>query len=109
MLDESNNRTDVPLPGPVAPALLLYESLGFLNKLLCKSPPSFRYKNRGSLAAMGFGGGVADLSKIDLPFSKTKVSGVAAFVMWRATYLTKQLSWSNIFLIPTLVQSDGFW
>jgi len=100
ILDESNNEKDVPLPGPIAPALWPYERTEFLNKILCTSLPEFQYKNRGSLAAMGFGGGVADMSKTDLPFPKTKISGLAAFIMWRATYMTKQLSWSNMMLIP---------
>jgi len=49
---------------------------------------------------MGFGGGVADLTDTDFPIPKTTISGSAAFFMWRTTYLTKQLSWTNMMLIP---------
>ena len=52
------------------------------------------------MTAMGWGGGVADLTKTDLPAPKVTTSGVAAFFMWRSAYLTKQLSLTNMILIP---------
>eukprot|EP00592_Proboscia_alata_P016593 CAMPEP_0194396744 /NCGR_PEP_ID=MMETSP0174-20130528/125159_1 /TAXON_ID=216777 /ORGANISM="Proboscia alata, Strain PI-D3" /LENGTH=480 /DNA_ID=CAMNT_0039192845 /DNA_START=1993 /DNA_END=3435 /DNA_ORIENTATION=- len=91
---------DLPLPGPVYPALMPWAPAEFMNKILCDSSPKFQYKNRGSMAVMGSGGGVADLTHTELPIVKTKLSGFAAFVIWRTTYLTKQLSWSNMMLIP---------
>jgi hypothetical protein len=50
------------------------------------------------MAGMGFGGGVSDLTKSDLPLPKVASSGVAAFLMWRSVYLTKQLSYTNMIL-----------
>lgn len=98
--DVSNKDQEVPIPGPIAPALMPWQGAEFLNKILVKSAPEFQYKNRGAMAAMGFGGGVSDLTKTDLPAPKIATSGVAAFFMWRSAYWTKQLSWSNMILIP---------
>lgn len=98
--NEENDEKEVPLPGPVAPALMPWQHLEFMNRILCASSPRFQYKNRGSMAGMGFGGGVTDLTNTDLPSPRTTMSGFIAFLTWRTTYLTKQLSWSNMMLIP---------
>jgi len=98
--ERNNKEKDVPFPGPVAPALLPWQGVEFLNKLLMKPVPEFQYKNRGAMVGMGFGGGVSDLTNTDLPLPKITTSGVAAFLMWRSTYLTKQLSWTNMALVP---------
>lgn len=100
VLDESNSDEEVPLPGPVVPALMPFNAISFLNKLLCESSPKFQYKNRGAMASMGFGGGVTDLKSTDLPSPKTTLSGYASFIVWRSTYLSKQLSLQNTLLIP---------
>eukprot|EP00980_Cylindrotheca_fusiformis_P000461 scaffold115_cov123-Cylindrotheca_fusiformis.AAC.1 len=100
VLDEKSKDKDVPIPGPVAPALMPWQQAEFLNKILVSPSPEFQYKNRGAMAAMGFGGGVSDLTKTDLPAPKIATSGLAAFFMWRSAYWTKQLSWSNMILIP---------
>eukprot|EP00804_Cyclotella_cryptica_P014445 CCRYP_004788-RC/>CCRYP_004788-RC protein AED:0.15 eAED:0.15 QI:537/1/1/1/1/0.8/5/131/401 len=100
VLDEKNTEVELPLPGKVTPALMPFNSLSFLNKLLCNSSPKFQYKNRGAMASMGFGGGVTDLKTTDLPSPKTTLSGYASFLVWRSTYLSKQLSAQNMILIP---------
>lgn len=100
VLDDTTKGDDPPIPGPIAPALMPWQSAEFLNKILVSSAPEFQYKNRGAMAAMGFGGGVSDLTKTDLPAPKIATSGLAAFFMWRSAYWTKQLSWSNMILIP---------
>ena len=100
VLDQKNSDKEVPLPGDVVPALMPFGALSFLNKLLCESSPKFQYKNRGAMASMGFGGGVTDLKSTDLPSPKTTLSGYASFLVWRSTYLTKQLSLQNMVLIP---------
>ena len=97
---DENKDIDLPLPGPVAPALMPWQQAEFLNKYLCTPVPHFEYKNRGAMAAMGFGGGISDLTNTDLPAPKIATSGVAAFFMWRSAYWTKQLSWTNMILIP---------
>ena len=96
----ANQDKELPLPGPIAPALMPWNLFEFMNRILCKSSPEFQYKNRGAMAGMGFGSGVVDLTNSDLPSPKTTISGAAAFATWRATYLTKQLSWTNMILIP---------
>lgn len=100
VLSEKNKEIDLPLPGPVVPALFPWEQAERLNKYFCTSVPYFEYKNRGAMAAMGFGGGISDLTKTDLPAPKFASSGVAAFLAWRSAYWTKQLSWTNMVLIP---------
>ena len=79
---------ELPLPGPVYPALMPFTGMEFMNRILCKSAPTFQYKNRGSMAGIGFGDAVTDLSNTDLPFQKTTMSGWAAFLTWRGTYIT---------------------
>ena len=100
VLDKKNDDKDVPLPGDVTPYLMPWNALSFLNKLFCDSSPEFQYKNRGSMASMGFGGGVTDLKKSDLPGLKSTMSGQASYLVWSSTYLTKQLSLQNMILIP---------
>jgi len=97
-----NQEKDLPLPGAVVPALLPYGGFPFenLNRLLATPAPEFRYMNRGAMAGMGFGAGVSDLTKTDLPFPKVAASGKAAFLMWSSVYVTKQLSFTNMILIP---------
>lgn len=96
----ANLDKELPLPGNISPALMPWDLFLFMNKILCKSAPEFQYKNRGAMAGMGFGSGVVDLTNTDLPSPKMTIDGAAAFATWRATYLTKQLSWSNMVLIP---------
>ena len=100
VLDAKNDNVDVPLPGNVTPYLMPWNILHVLDKILCKSSPQFQYKNRGAMASMGFGGGVTDLKKTDLPSPKTTMSGAASYFVWSSTYLTKQLSIQNMVLIP---------
>ena len=98
---DSNENKELPLPGPVVPALLPYGGFPFeqFNRYLTNPAPHFQYKNRGAMAGMGFGGGVSDLTKSDLPVvPKVATSGVAAFLMWRSVYVTKQLSYTNMIL-----------
>ena len=96
-------RTDeLPLPGPIVPGLMPVTALEFLDRLLCTAQPAFQYKNRGSMAGMGFGSGVADLTKSELPVPGAGITGFAAFVMWRTTYLSKQLSYTNMLLVPMM-------
>lgn len=90
--DVANSKPDdeLPLPGPVYPALMPFTNMEFLNRVLCQSAPTFQYKNRGSMAGIGFGDAVTDLSNTDLPFQQTTMSGWAAFLTWRGTYITKR-------------------
>lgn len=91
----SKGDEEPPLPGPVTPSLMPFSNMEFLNRIFCKSAPNFQYKNRGSMAGIGGWDAVTDLSNSDLPLQKITMSGWAAFVTWRATYVTKQLSWTN--------------
>jgi NADH dehydrogenase FAD-containing subunit len=59
-----------------------------------------RYVERGAMASMGFGGGIADFTKTGIGGKNAKASGWVAFVAWRGAYLTKQLSIANMILVP---------
>ena len=52
------------------------------------------------MASLGFGKGVADMTKAQLGNPSVTVTGAAAFVTWRGAYWSKQLSWSNMVLVP---------
>lgn len=91
---------ELPFPGPVYPALMPFSNMEFFNRIFCKKAPYFQYKNRGSMAGIGFFDAVTDLSGSDLPLKGFTMSGWAAFLTWRGTYITKQLSWTNSILIP---------
>jgi hypothetical protein len=57
------------------------------------------------MASMGLGGGVSDLTKTELLPNAVNphtigYSGVIAWATWAGTYATKQLSYSNMILIP---------
>ena len=52
VLDEKNENEELPLPGNVAPALMPWNILSFMNRILCESSPKFQYKNRGAMASM---------------------------------------------------------
>ena len=95
-----NDEKELPLPGEIVPALMPYGGFPWenINRYLTKPSPKFSYMNRGAMAGMGFGGGVSDLTKSDLPVPKVASSGAAAFLMWRSVYLTKQLSYTNMIL-----------
>ena len=73
--------------------------LEFLNNLFTASS-KFRYIERGGMVSMGFGNGIADLSKSNLGVPRLSITGFAAFISWRGAYLSKQLSWQNMILIP---------
>jgi len=98
---ESRN-TPLPLPGPITPGVMGFvEWLEFLDRWFLTPKPEFQYKSRGAMASMGWGSAVVDQTDSDLPFPKgTRMTGVAAMVVWRGGYFTKQLSWSNMMLIP---------
>lgn len=87
----------LPLPGPVRPAAAPFTALRFVDYMFSKSA-SFRYVERGSMASMGLGRGVVDVSKTGS--SAPQMTGFAAFVAWRGAYLSKQLSYQNMILVP---------
>ena len=94
---DSNGEGELPLPGPVRPAAAPFNAVFFIDYLFPKQP-TFRYVERGAMASMGWGGGVVDTTKV--VSGAPTMTGWAAFVAWRGAYLSKQLSWSNMMLIP---------
>jgi len=100
-------------PGPVIPSGMPFDLLEPLNALLFSPSAEFRYVERGKMVSMGLGKGIADLSNSQLlgdtigPLpggsgnaGPATLKGWAAFVSWRAAYLSKQLSWGNRLLVP---------
>jgi len=96
-LDADALPDELPAPAPVRPAAAPFGALGFLD-LLFAPTSKFRYVERGSMASMGFGRGIVDASKTGT--GAPQLTGFAAFVSWRGAYLSKQLSWSNMLLVP---------
>ena len=90
----------LPVPGDVVPALLPWKQTRFLDKILTKAAPHFQYKNRGSMSLGGMYDGVVDMKQTDLPFPKITMSGGSAFWTWRGAYASKQLSLTNMILVP---------
>ena len=48
----------------------------------------------------GYWGGVVDATDSGISPVKTTVTGVTAFASWRGAYLSKQVSVTNMILIP---------
>ena len=93
---------EVPLPGPV-PAPIGRPFPRFAVKALFPRSSTFHYYSVGAMASMGLFGGVTDLSKAEAfgtAGGGPTISGFAAMVVWRAGYLSKQLSWQNMILVP---------
>ena len=92
---------ELPPPGKVAAPI----GRPFPRFLFARSA-RFRYISVGSMASMGLGGGVVDMTKADvlpawLPARAAhKYKGFVAFLTWRMGYLSKQLSLKNAFLVP---------
>ena len=92
----------LPEPAPVHPSAAPFKALEIIDRLYTTGK-AFRYVERGSMASMGIGGGITDMTKTELlPDGAPKVgySGRIAWAMWAGAYLTKQVSYSNMFLIP---------
>jgi NADH dehydrogenase/NADH:ubiquinone reductase (non-electrogenic) len=89
-----------PPPKPVVPHGMPWPALRFIDKLMFKPASEFKYIERGAMASLGFGKGVADLTKAQLGNPHVTVTGVGAFITWRGAYWSKQLSWSNMILVP---------
>ena len=96
--DPSDRAAALPLPGAVRPSAAPFSAL-FLIDYMFPKQPTFRYVERGAMASMGFGGGVLDNSKSELG-PLPQMTGWAAFISWRGAYLSKQISWANMLLIP---------
>jgi NADH dehydrogenase/NADH:ubiquinone reductase (non-electrogenic) len=89
---------ELPEPAPVAAPV----QFPFPRWLYPRSA-SFRFLSVGSMASMGRGGGVLDMTKADVANTKGGgpwLTGILAFLTWRGVYLSKQVSWSNAFMIP---------
>ena len=97
---EGDRAGEPPAPKPVTPHAMPWPALRFVDKLMFKPASEFQYVERGAMAALGFGKGVADLSKAQLGNPSVTITGAAAFVTWRGAYWSKQLSWSNMILVP---------
>jgi len=91
---------ELPEPGNVIPALLPWQNARYFDRFLSSPAPTFQYKNRGSMSLGGLHDGVADMKKTDLPFPKIGLTGGAAFAAWRGAYASKQLSFTNMILVP---------
>jgi NADH dehydrogenase FAD-containing subunit len=90
--------SELPLPGEVAAPV----ALPFPRFLYAKSS-TFKYRSVGGMASMGLAEGVVDLTKADVintAGSGPTITGFVAMLTWKFGYLSKQLSWSNMVLVP---------
>ena len=91
---------EFPTPVPTRPS-----SFPIVPSIFFPASSSFRYVARGGMVSMGAWHGVVDLSGVEklppgLKLSGSGLSGVAAWLTWNGTYLTKQLSLANLILNP---------
>ena len=90
---------DLPEPGPVRPAAAPFSAVGVIDYAFAKQP-SFRYVERGAMASMGSAGGVVDTSRSEVMPGVPSLTGHVALAAWKGAYLSKQLSYANMLLIP---------
>jgi len=90
---------ELPEPGPVHPSLMPWTRLRFVDRMFSESASHFQYLNRGTMTSGGFGKGIVDFKGSDLPLN-FDLSGWAAYLSWKGAYASKQLSWSNMILVP---------
>merc|ERR1719223_2120381 len=94
----ATSTAELPAPAPVAAPV----QFPFPRWLYPRSA-TFRFLSVGSMASMGRGGGVLDMTTADVANTKGGgpwVTGMLAFLTWRGVYLSKQISWSNAIMIP---------
>ncbi|KRX00931.1 hypothetical protein PPERSA_09537 [Pseudocohnilembus persalinus] len=98
----TNKDKSLPQIAQVASQQARYLSKYFNND--CKSANDFEFFNLGQMAFIGNKSGVIDATSIGNPYGKkhkiTYLEGFSAFLIWRAAYWGKQVSWSNKILIP---------
>ena len=95
--DVTDATQELPLPGAVAAPI----GLPFPRSLYPRSA-TFRFYSVGAMASFGFGDGVVDLTHADVTkgFFSARIRGFMAMLVWRYGYLSKQLSWTNMILVP---------
>ena len=98
---DPSSAEELPLPGEVAASV----GLPFPRRLYPRSA-SFSYLSVGGMASMGVWGGVVDTTNMAVVPGAVKqvtpraVSGFAAMLTWKFGYLSKQISWTNMILVP---------
>lgn len=75
-----------------------------LNKLASgatlTSQPAFAWKNRGSMVFIGNYRAMVDRSDKSIDGPRTRLAGLAAWLVWRSYYMTLAMGWRNKLLIP---------
>jgi len=89
-----SHQTGNPLPGtaPVAIQQGRYVAQLIRSRLAGKSPPPFRYRDRGNMAIIGRASAVADLGKL-------KFSGFLAWLAWLFVHLMNLVEFENKVLV----------
>jgi NADH dehydrogenase/NADH:ubiquinone reductase (non-electrogenic) len=93
----------LPLPQPVPPS-----SFPPVPSVFYRKSPGFQYINRGSMSSLGMGGGLVDMTKLNVPApggdgkpSQVRgpaVTGLLAFTAWHGYYFSRQYTSMNIVL-----------
>ncbi|KAL1413297.1 hypothetical protein Q8F55_001053 [Vanrija albida] len=96
---ESGNR--LPATAQVASQMAHYMNKKFNRIAQGKDQETlapFSWKNKGSMVFVGTEQALVDRSSIEGP--KSKLSGFAAWFIWRSYYMTLSMSWRNQVLVP---------
>jgi len=93
----------LPLPQPVPPS-----SFPPVPSIFYRKSAGFQYINRGSMSSLGMGGGLVDMTKLNVPASGgdgkptevrgPTVTGPLAFAAWHGYYFSRQYTSMNIVL-----------
>ena len=100
--DRFDPASDAELPPPAEVGAPVGVPFSYWRFLYARSA-EFRYFSVGSMASLGLLGGVVDMRKSDAAFTDgggPTMTGLAAVLAWKGGYFSKQLSWSNMMLVP---------
>ncbi|KAL7422346.1 hypothetical protein Q5752_002992 [Cryptotrichosporon argae] len=62
--------------------------------------PAFEWSNKGSMVFVGDERALVDRSRPNVAGPKSRLAGIAAWVIWRSYYMTLAMSWRNKALVP---------
>ncbi|WOO76995.1 putative NADH dehydrogenase [Vanrija pseudolonga] len=93
----------LPATAQVASQMAHYMHKKFKRLSMGKAPESigpFSWKNKGSMVFVGKEQALVDRSGSTVEGPKSKLSGFAAWFIWRSYYMTLSMSWRNQILVP---------
>ncbi|TXT15761.1 hypothetical protein VHUM_00264 [Vanrija humicola] len=98
-----NSGNRLPATAQVASQMAGYMHKKFARMAQAKDQETigpFVWKNRGSMVFVGSEQALVDRSGANVEGPKSKLSGFAAWFIWRSYYMTLSMSWRNQLLVP---------